>query len=140
VRVFVDSDRNGSTGYPVAGIGADYLIENGFLYRYAGSSGSWAWTELMAVSLTKSNGVATWNIPLSAFGPMSSLTAVGNYNSVYSPPLSYTLAAAVINSFAFANVPAQATAGTAFSFTVTAKDQNNNVLTSYAGAVSFSSS
>ena len=140
VRVFVDSDQSAATGYPVAGIGADYLIENGFLYRYSGSSGSWVWTEITSVSLTEANGVATWNLPRSLFGSLSAFTAVGNYNSVYSAPLSYTLAAAVINSFAFTNVPAQATAGTAFSFTVTARDANNNALTGYTGIVSFSSS
>jgi hypothetical protein len=90
VRVFIDSDQNATTGYPVAGIGADYLIENGFLYQYAGSGGSWAWTELQTVSLTESNGVATWNLPRSLFGSLTAFTAVGNYNSVYSVALSYS--------------------------------------------------
>jgi len=91
VRVLIDSDQNATTGYPVAGIGADYLIENGFLYQYAGSGGSWAWTELQTVSLTKSNGVATWNLPRTLFGSLTAFTAVGNYNSVYSAALSYSL-------------------------------------------------
>lgn len=91
VHVYIDSDQNATTGYPVAGIGADYLIENGFLYKYAGSGGSWAWTEIKSVALTKSNGVATWNIAPSDLGSPSAITAVGNYNSVYSSALSYTL-------------------------------------------------
>jgi len=142
LHVFIDSDESAATGFPVAGIGADYLIENGFFYRYAGSGGSWGWTEISAVSIKKSNGVATWTLPRSLLGSLSGLTAVGNYSSVYSAPLTYTFtpASPVINSFAFANIPTQATAGVAFSFTVTAKDQNNNVLTGYAGTVSFSSS
>jgi hypothetical protein len=140
VRVFIDSDQKASSGYPVAGIGADYLIENGYLYQYAGAAGSWAWTELTTVSLTKSNGVATWSLPRSLFGSLSAFTAVGNYNSAYSAPLSYTLAAAVINNFGLTNVPTQATAAAAFSFTVTARDANNNALTSYTGTVQFSSS
>src|SRR5258708_17072093 len=41
VRVYVDSDRKATTGYPTGGIGTDYLIENQYLYRYAGSGGSW---------------------------------------------------------------------------------------------------
>ncbi len=92
VRVYIDSDQNATTGYPIAGIGAEYLIENGFLYRYAGSGGSWAWTETQTVSLTESNGVATWNLPRTLFGSLAAFTAVGNYNSVYSAPLSYSLA------------------------------------------------
>lgn len=91
VRVFVDTDQNAATGYPVGGIGADYLIENGFLYKYAGSGGSWAWTEIKSVALTESNGVATWNVAPSDLGSPSAITAVGNYNSVYSSALSYTL-------------------------------------------------
>ena len=141
VGVFVDTDQKATTGYPLSGIGADYLIQNGFLYRYSGSGGSWAWTQLKSVSFTESNGVATWSIARSDLGSPSGITAIGNYNSVYSSPVSYALGqAAVINSFALTNVPAQATTGTAFSFTVTAKDQSNNVLTGYTGAVSFSSS
>src|SRR6185369_11778021 len=38
------------------------------------------------------------------------------------------------------SAPASATAGTAFSFTVTALDQFNNTATSYAGTVHFTSS
>lgn len=139
VRVYLDSDQSASTGYPVAGIGADYLIENGYLYQYAGAGGSWGWTGITSVPLTKSNGVATWNVPRPLFGSLSAFTAVGNYNSVNSAPLSYTLAA-VTSSFSFASVPAQATAGTAISFSVTARDASNNAVTGYTGTVSFSSS
>src|SRR6266480_2095113 len=88
VRVFVDADRKAPTGYPVGGIGADYLIENGFLYRYAGSGGSWAWTLIKTLSLSKSNGMATWNVALSDLGSPSGINAVGNYNAVSSSPVS----------------------------------------------------
>src|ERR1700756_2091997 len=76
IHVYVDSDRTATTGYPVGGIGADYLIENGFLYRYAGSGGSWAWSLIKTVSLSKSNGVATWTIAPSDLGSPSSINAV----------------------------------------------------------------
>jgi hypothetical protein len=140
VRVFVDADRNATTGYPIGGIGADYLIENGFLYRYAGSGGSWAWTMIKTLSLSEANGVATWNVARSALGSPSGVTAIGNYNSVYSSALSYTFVQAVINNFLLTNVPTQATAGTPISFSVTARDSNNAVLTGYTGTVHFSSS
>lgn len=141
VRVYVDSDQKASTGYPIAGIGADYLVENGFLYRYSGSGGSWGWTEIAAVSLTESNGVATWTLTSALLGSPSAFTAVGNYNSLYSAAVSYTPpAAAAVSSFAFTGVPTQATAGTAFSFSVTARDASNAVLTGYTGTVHFTSS
>lgn len=94
VRVYVDSDQNAGTGYPMAGIGANYLIENGFVYRYAGSGGSWAWTLVTTLPLAESNGVATWTVPLADIGSPSSLRAIGNYDSVYSSPVSYSLASA----------------------------------------------
>jgi hypothetical protein len=94
VRVYVDSDQNASTGYPIAGIGANYLVENGFLFRYAGSGGSWAWTLVTTLTLAESNGVATWTVPLADIGSPSSLKALGNYDSVYSSPVSYSLASA----------------------------------------------
>jgi len=94
VRVYIDSDQNASTGYLIAGIGANYLIENGFIYRYAGSAGSWAWTLVTSLTLTESNGVATWTVPLADIGSPSSLRALGNYDSVYSSPVSYSLASA----------------------------------------------
>jgi hypothetical protein len=141
LHVYIDSDQNATTGYPVAGIGADYLIENGFFYRYAGSGGSWSWTEISSVPLTKSNGVATWYLPRSDLGSVSAFTAVGNYSSVYSSSLSYTLVSAPgINSFSFTGVPTQATAGNPFSFSVTAQGANNAVATGYTGTVHFSSS
>jgi lysophospholipase L1-like esterase len=53
VRVFIDSDKNLGTGYVQDGIGANYLIENGQLYRYSGTNGSWAWAWIKTVSFTK---------------------------------------------------------------------------------------
>jgi hypothetical protein len=140
VRVYVDSDQSGITGYPIVSIAADYLIENGSLYRYAGSGGSWAWTLLKTLSVSESNGVATWNVAVSDLGSPTGITAVGNYNSVYSSAVSYTLAANVINNFSFTNVPTQVTAGTPSTFSVTARNDANVVMTGYAGTVHFSSS
>jgi hypothetical protein len=98
VRVYIDSDENPSTGYPVAGIGADYLIENGYLYKYSGTAGSWAWTQMTTVSLAESGGVATWSVPLTELGTLTGFNAVGNYNSVYSSIVSYSLVSASVAS------------------------------------------
>ena len=44
---FIDSDRNTSTGYDHSGLGADYLIEAGTLYEFAGSTpNSFQWREV----------------------------------------------------------------------------------------------
>jgi hypothetical protein len=103
VRVYVQSDPTASTGYPIETIGADYLLENGYLYRYSGTGGSWAWTLITTLSLSESNGVATWNVPLADLGSPSSVDAVGNYAQVFSSPVSYTLASATAPSPAAAS-------------------------------------
>jgi hypothetical protein len=44
---FIDSDGNAATGFKPAdwsSSGADYLLENGTLYKYAGSGSDWVWT------------------------------------------------------------------------------------------------
>jgi hypothetical protein len=45
-QVYIDIDSNLATGYRMGGIGADYLVENGNLYRYAGNGTTWNWTLL----------------------------------------------------------------------------------------------
>lgn len=92
-RVYVDSDRKVTTGYPIGTIGADYLIENNNLYRYSGTGGSWAWTLVTTVPLTEASGVATWSVARASLGSPASLDAIGNYSSVYSAMMSYTLVA-----------------------------------------------
>ncbi len=40
-QVFIDADGDPATGYPIAGIGADYLIEDDRFYHHEG--GGWNW-------------------------------------------------------------------------------------------------
>ncbi len=58
-HVFIDTDVNAGTGYTVAGIGADYMVENGNLYRATANGSAWSWTSLGAVSVTGATGTAT---------------------------------------------------------------------------------
>ena len=99
VRVYLDTDTNAATGFPIAGIGANYLLENGALYWYAGgTSGSWAWSQMETVTFTESNGLATWTVSRSALGSPSGINAVGNYSSVNSSLVAYTLPAGTRNA------------------------------------------
>lgn len=63
VRVYIDTDRNPGTDYPVFGIGARYMVENGRLYRYAGSGGSWAWTSIKVLPYTVGTYTVRVTIP-----------------------------------------------------------------------------
>ena len=42
-QIYVDIDSSSATGFRFGGIGADYLIENGNLYRYVGTGTDWNW-------------------------------------------------------------------------------------------------
>jgi hypothetical protein len=60
-RVYIDQDRNPGTGFQYqdvngASIGADFLIENGYLYRYSGSGTDWTWSYVKTVGQTSGGG------------------------------------------------------------------------------------
>ncbi|TDW21778.1 uncharacterized protein DUF4874 [Kribbella kalugense] len=60
LRAYVDTDRNPSTGFAQAGIGADYLLENGSLYQHTGTG--WSWTLVRTVTFSRTGGVAQWTV------------------------------------------------------------------------------
>ncbi|MEU4192000.1 DUF4832 domain-containing protein [Kribbella sp. NPDC026611] len=66
LRVYVDTDRDPSTGYAQAGTGADYLLENGSLYQHTGTG--WSWSLVSAVTFSSTGGVAQWTVNRSAIG------------------------------------------------------------------------
>ncbi len=59
-QVFIDTDQNSSTGFAIGGIGADYLLEKGWLYQHGG--GEWNWTPLKTVSYSNTNSTASWTV------------------------------------------------------------------------------
>ena len=61
-RVLIDRDRLPGTGYRVAGIGADLMIENDGLYRYSGSGRRWSWSRLGPVTMTGEDGTVRWEL------------------------------------------------------------------------------
>jgi Spherulation-specific family 4 len=68
-HVFIDTDENPSTGFPIGGIGADYLAENGSLYVHTAGTTGWDWqTPPTPVTFSASNGIASWTVPRSAMG------------------------------------------------------------------------
>lgn len=76
VRVYLDTDRNATTGYRGYNIGSSYLIENGRLYRYSGTNGAWGWTFVKTVSSVASNGVATVQVARADIGSPTAANVV----------------------------------------------------------------
>jgi hypothetical protein len=51
-HIFIDADKNASTGFANGGIGAEYMIENGVLYKFSGTSASaWSWTAVTSSNM-----------------------------------------------------------------------------------------
>jgi lysophospholipase L1-like esterase len=77
VRVFLDTDRNAATGYGFGGIGANYLLENGNLYRYTGTGGAnWGWTAVKQVGYSSANGVANVTIARADLGSPANIDLI----------------------------------------------------------------
>ncbi|WP_225414432.1 DUF4832 domain-containing protein [Stigmatella hybrida] len=65
-RAYIDVDRNAATGYAQGSIGADYLLENGSLYKHLG--GGWSWQLVTAVTHTATGGTARWTVARADLG------------------------------------------------------------------------
>src|SRR5689334_22823021 len=110
-RVYVDTDRSTATGYAQGSVGADYLLENGNLYRSTGTG--WSWTLVKAVTFSAVSGVARWTVDRADLGESASpndadlifqvespLETSSKYTQVYSSGGSVTYPASTEN---FAN-------------------------------------
>jgi len=55
--VFIDTDRISTRGFAIGGIGAEFLVQDGALYSFAGTvQNQWAWTRVTSASVTFSAG------------------------------------------------------------------------------------
>ncbi len=70
-HVFIDNDTNPGSGYPFAGVGADYLIENGAVYQYAGAGWKWNWIG-SAIVTGGSTGPLQWTVSRALLGETAS--------------------------------------------------------------------
>ena len=76
-QVFLDVDKNLSTGYSMNGIGADFLLENGTLNSYSGSGTDWAWTDTQAeVMFDTVDNMAQWMFDVDRLGKPSAIDFV----------------------------------------------------------------
>jgi hypothetical protein len=67
-RVYIDRDQKAGTGFGYAGVGAELLIENAYLFRYTGSGSDWSWALVGGVTFSKTDSLATWTVTRSALG------------------------------------------------------------------------
>ncbi|MFC7532015.1 hypothetical protein [Actinoplanes sp. GCM10030250] len=88
-HVFVDSDGDKKTGYQIpevaGGLGAEYMIEDGFLYESTGTD--WAWREIDGVSplLSRSGGEFRWQVLPSYGGVRVTFNGSQGEKDVFTP-------------------------------------------------------
>lgn len=81
-RVYLDTDKSSATGFPLSGIGANYMIENNTLYRYAGSGGSWAWSTVRALTMSRPSSTSVkWAVSRADLGNPAGLNLIANVSS-----------------------------------------------------------
>jgi len=93
-RVYIDANKTAATGYPLSGIGVDYLVENGVLYRYSGSNGAWEWTRMKTIAFSAGATSATVTLSKADIGTPVSLNSLTQTDSVTAPVVSTTLSTA----------------------------------------------
>jgi hypothetical protein len=75
-RTYVDADSNAGTGFAVGTIGADYLLEDGFLYHYVGPG--WIWSQIGAATYSNASNTVSWAVPRTSIGETNCTTATAN--------------------------------------------------------------
>src|SRR5205807_1284700 len=88
---------------------------------------------------TLTNGTGTFSATLNTQGNQT-ITATDTVSAAITGTSNAILVGAGAATHFAISAPASATAGSAFSFTVTAQDQFNNTATGYSGTVHFTSS
>jgi hypothetical protein len=83
-------------------------------------------------------GVHTFSVTLKTVGAQS-ITATGTTDGLTGSATGILVSPAAASTLTFAGVPSTVTAGSAFGFTVTARDPFNNIATGYRGTVTFTS-
>ena len=143
-RVYIDSDHSAATGYPVAGIGADYLIEDDLLYSH-GAAG-WNWNQIGGVSQVLTTTSVDWTVPRSLIGETAypntaslsfeaettgqPVDNAGKYEHVYSPSTGTITGYFAENDAS--NIYYQANFTTAYAYKHVYIDTDANAATGYA--------
>lgn len=84
--LYIDSDRNSTTGFPLGGIGADHIVEENMLLSYDGVGGSWAWQPVSLVTTAVSGNNVEYAVPLAQLGNPSNVSIVFVGDNLAYPP------------------------------------------------------
>lgn len=92
LRVFLDTDKNATTGFAVQGIGADYMIENDNLYKHSGVGTGWTFSLNGSSNMVKSVSSVKFTLARVSLGSPASINLIGNAdNNAYSAIINQTI-------------------------------------------------
>lgn len=75
-NLFIDADQNKSTGFTYWEIGADYVINDRTVTRYAGAGTEWSWSFVGDVRIRINENVAEMSFPLDGLGNPEAINVV----------------------------------------------------------------
>ncbi len=81
-RIYIDRDRVLGSGFPLRGVGAEMLIENGRLYAYDGNGWSWLWKAVKPNPVVTTTGTidgqtyVQWSLAQSDLGAATEHTSL----------------------------------------------------------------
>jgi len=90
-QAYLDTDSDENTGFKIGnGVGANYVIQGGRLFRYNGSGNNWDWEFVVAANKSVNGSIAELAFPRSSIGNPLLLRAVmkarnGIFTGNYSP-------------------------------------------------------
>jgi hypothetical protein len=61
--LYLDTDQQAATGFQFWDIGADYVVEGSFVYRYTGTGSDWSWTAVGGLSVAQNGTVLEYAFP-----------------------------------------------------------------------------
>ncbi|MCW3059468.1 MAG: Parallel beta-helix repeat protein [Capsulimonas sp.] len=114
-HVYLDTDSSAATGYTVAGVGADYLIEDTGLYHSTANGATWSWTSTAGTVTQTAPGAGTvqFSVPLSSIGsPASARIAFEGASSTWVTTLDPTVVTYASASYYVSNTGSDTNAGT----------------------------
>jgi hypothetical protein len=88
-RIYLDTDNNASTGFPLEGIGADYLLEGANLFAYVGPG--WNWKLLTTEIFNFNKNLVTQVIDRADVNPTGSLNCASSLPYVMQIQLGATI-------------------------------------------------
>ncbi len=68
--LYIDADGDPETGYRYGPVGAEYLLQGAWLYRYSGSGTNWQWDFITTVTRALQGDFVEFALPLSVTGDL----------------------------------------------------------------------